>query len=317
MNGHNFTETALNAAYYGLEETPATFAAFQQKLGANLQQAFDDRDSEVNVWGMNESIITSNRQYRLIYKTKSRDGSLWCTEDTDDVVIAPTLIDGVLVNQKNLLEAPFPRFARSQKFFVSNAGECIYTKPNGMLGFALFDAAGNRQNFAPTNIVQDTASASVGLNGTIQNARSCYRCHAGGFIPVKDSIGPHIAANTSFNAVDKQLGRIFFKSAQTGNAIFREENEAYSRAMRQISVNETEDPINALVDKLRLEQDARQVAGMLGITEDELKNGLASSSTASAILGRLLQPNGKVNFQQLVQGLPILIEEMNLFEDDI
>lgn len=317
MNGHNFAETALNAVYYGLTEVPDTFAAFQQRIGANFQQAFDNRDSDVNVWGMNESVITSNRQHRLIYRTSSRDGSLWCTEDTDDQVIAPVQIDGQLVNQKNLLEAPFPRFARSAKAFVSNAGECIYTLPNGMLGFALFDVAGRRQNFAPTNIVQDTASASRGLSGTIQNARSCYRCHASGFIPVRDSIGEHIASSASFNANDKQLGRIFFRSPAVGDAMFKTDNNRYEKALRDLNVDDREDAINELVDKLRLEQDARQVAGMLGITEDELLGGLASSAAASATLGSLLRPNGKVNFQQLVAGLPVLIEEMKLFEDDI
>lgn len=317
MNGHNFAETALNNVYYGLTEVPDSFAAFQQKIGANFQQAFDDRDSDVNAWGMNESVITSNRQHRLMIRTSSRDGSLWCTEDTDDQVIAPVLIDGQLVNQKNLLEAPFPSFARSAKAFTFNAGECIFTLPNGMLGFALFDAAGRRQNFAPTNIVQDTASASRGLSGTIQNARSCTRCHAGGFIPVRDSIGAHIASSASFNANDKQLGRIFFKSAAIGDAMFKSDNSRFEKALRDINVDDREDPVNELVDKLRLEQDARQVAGMLGITEDELLGGLASSAAASATLGGLLRPNGKVNFQQLVAGLPVLIEEMKLFEDDI
>jgi hypothetical protein len=316
MNGHNFAEVALNNVYYDLVGVPTSFAAFQQQIGANIQADFDERDPAVNVWGMNESVITANRQFRLIYRTESRDGSLWCTEDTDDQVIAPVQIDGQLVNQKNLLEAPFPNFARSAKAFVFNAGECIFTLPNGMLGFALFDAAGRRQNFAPTNIVQDTAAASVGLSGTIQNARSCSRCHADGIVPIKDSIGSHIASSASFNANDKQLGRIFFRSDAVGSAMIKEENSRFQRALRDLSIS-GDDPVNGLVDKLRLEQDARQVAGMLGITEDELLGGLASSAASSATLGALLRPNGKVNFQQLVAGLPILIAEMKLFEDDI
>jgi len=317
INGHNFAETALVKAYYGLTETPATFAEFQVQIGANIQQDFDNRDPEVILFGMNESVITTNRQFRLIHRSPSLDGFLWCTNDTNDVAVPPINVDGQLINTKNLLEAPFPIFARSQKTFTQDAGECIYTRRNGMLGYALFDAAGNRQDAAPTNIVQDTASASRGLSGTI-NTRSCFRCHATGFVPIKDSIGNHIAANTSFNALDKQLGRIFFKSADIGAAAFEEENEDFAAAQEDLNIsNPTEDPVNELTDKLRLEQDAKQVAGLLGITEDELKTGLRASTNASAILGSLLQPNGKVNFQALKDGLPVLIVEMNLFKDDI
>jgi len=87
--------------------------------------------------------------------------------------------------------------------------------------------------------------------------------------------------------------------------------------MQNIGINDpSEDPVNAIVDKLRLEQDAKQVAATLGISEDELLVGLRSSTGATSIMGALLQPNGKVNFQQLVDGLPILIVDMNLFKDD-
>lgn len=317
INGHVFAETALIKAYYGLQEVPESFIALQQQLGVDLQKSFDVRDPELIVYGMNESVITSNRQFRMVIRADGRFGPLWCTEDINDVQVAPVAIDGQLINQKNLLEAPFPKEARSKKAYVDDAGECIFVKPNKMLGFALFNSAGLRQDFAPTNIVQDTASASRGLSGTIQNSRSCYRCHASGFIPVKDSIGPHIASNTSFNALDKQLGRLFFRSAAVGQAFFKDDNDRFQKAQLDLGIaNPTEDPINNLTDKLRLEQDAKQVAGLLGITEDELKIGLQSSTNASAILGSLLQPTGKVNFQALIDGLPVLIVEMNLFKDD-
>jgi hypothetical protein len=318
INGSVFAETALVKAYYGLEEVPNSLFALQIKLGINIQDDFDNRDSDLILFGMNESVIAANRQFRLITRAKGTFGALWCTSDTNDQQIAPINVNGQLINQKNLLEAPFPRETRSLKAAIGDAGECIYVRPNGMLGYALFNAAGVRQDFAPTNIVQDTASASRGLSSTITNARSCFRCHATGFIPIKDSLGQHIATNTSFNAADKQLGRIFFKSAGVGSAFFKKDNQDYSDALDKLKVSDpTEDAVNGLTDKIRLEQDARQVAGLLGITEEELKVGLRSSTNASAILGALLQPSGKVNSQALIDGLPILIQEMNLFKDDI
>lgn len=319
INGHNFTETALTTAYYGLTEIPNTFDVFRQSIGVNAQKQFDERDPDLLLMGMNESLIASNRQFRQIIRLSGTFGPLWCTGDTNDVNIAPVNIDGVLVNQKNLPEAPFPLEARSNKIYVDNAGECMFIKPNGMIGYALFEAGNNglRQNVAPTNIVQDTASAGRGLSGTIENARACFRCHASGFIPIKDTVGSQIAASPNFNAKDKSLARLFFKTPAAGAEFFREDNEAYARTLERLNVdNITEDAVNNLTDKLRLEQDAKQVSALLGITEEELKTGLRSSLGASAIIGNLLQPGGKVNLQALIDGLPILIQDMNLFQDD-
>jgi hypothetical protein len=316
--GNNFAEVALVKAYYTLEATPATIAAFEQKIGANVQADFDDRDEEMILIGMNESVIAANRQFRLIRRVDAFDGPLWCTFDTNDVNIAPININGQLVNQKNLLEAPFPKEARSNKQFVNDAGECIYTKPNGMLGFAIFNAVGAREDFAATNIVQDTGSAGRGLSGTIQNARSCFRCHATGMIPARDTLAQLIQESTGFNAADKSKARLFFKGPDAGLAFIRGDNADFSRTMAQIGINDTsDDPINRNIDRLRLEQNAKQVAGTLGISEQELLIGLRSSTGASSIIGALSQPSGTVNLQQLIDGLPILIADMNLFQDDI
>lgn len=319
INGHNFTEISLTAAYYGLTDVPNTFDVFRQKLGINAQRDFDERDSGLLLMGMNESLIATNRQYRQIIRLEGTFGPLWCTGDINDVNIQPVVIDGILVNQKNLTEAPFPLEARSKKVYVDNAGECIFVKPNGMLGFALFQAGnqGLAQDVAPTNIVQDTASASKGLSGQIQNARACFRCHATGFIPIKDTLGAQIAGNVNMNSSDKSLARLFFKTPAIGATFFKADNAAYARALESIDVgNVTEDAVNGLTDILRLEQDAGQVAALLGITEEELKIGLRASSGASAIIGNLLQEGGKVNKQALIDGLPVLIADMNLFRDD-
>ena len=317
MHANNMAEVSLVKAYYTLEKTPATQAAFELKIGVNAQKDFDERDQDLALIGMNESVITSNRQFRLIRRLQGFDGPSWCTFDTNAENIAPININGQLVNQKNLLEAPFPLEARSNKQFINNAGECIYTKPNGMLGFAIFNAGGGREDFAAADIVQDTGSAGRGLSGTIQNARSCFRCHAGGYIPARDSLAKLIQESTGFNAADKQKARLFFKGPDAGLALIRNDSLAYAKVMQNVGINDvSEDPVNTIVDRLRLEQDAKQVSSTLGISEEQLLIGLRSSTGASSIMGQLLQPSGTVNLQQLIDGLPILINDMNLFQDD-
>lgn len=60
--------------------------------------------------------------------------------------------------------------------FKSRAEEHIFQRPNGMLGYALFDAAGKLQNSVPDNIARDGTVATP-YTAKLQPAISCIRCH--------------------------------------------------------------------------------------------------------------------------------------------
>jgi hypothetical protein len=68
--------------------------------------------------------------------------------------------------------------------FDFDGGEIIFNLPNGMQGYMLTDAAGNRLNEGPINIVQDESQKDF----LVRNGVSCMGCHSAGMIKVQDDI---------------------------------------------------------------------------------------------------------------------------------
>jgi hypothetical protein len=60
--------------------------------------------------------------------------------------------------------------------FQNDAGEVIFTMPNGMQGYMLVNAAGQKIAAADTAIVRDIRRP----NAVVQNGISCFGCHANG-----------------------------------------------------------------------------------------------------------------------------------------
>ena len=108
---------------------------------------------------------------------------------------------------------PFPNQA-----FEHAGGEIIFNLPNGMQGYLLVDAKGNRIDAGPTDIVGDddkTAGTSAVVNGL-----SCLACHRTGMQPFKDSIRGGLAvAGEARNKVD----RLFPTKAAMDKLVARDE----------------------------------------------------------------------------------------------
>jgi hypothetical protein len=237
--------------------------------------------------------------------TECRDGTMSKTYDT--------VLEDVTSAGRNLSINPFPPEARTNNTFQEDASEYIYTLPNGLYGFALF-AGGLREDFAPTNIVVDNVRANI--DPTIRNARSCSSCHSIGFLEVDDFVADHVRGNPNFSADEIQKAQAYFGRNQAMKASIRQANQGFARALRNINVPVANDPINTLTDRIRQEMTARQVAGMFFMTEREFLDKLPGSPDGVLAVGQLLN-GGTINFQDLIQVAPILIEDLNLFQEDL
>lgn len=137
--------------------------AFHASLGADPKQAAALRsDERLAQWFSH--VTGKPRAIEFFYATNSRPSLgpslLTITRDYFD---GP--IDGRRHVLKNLLSYQF------------DGSEQIGSLPNGMLAFALFDAAGGLVDVAPQNLVTDrTVPAPHTAN--LQPAISCIRCHA-------------------------------------------------------------------------------------------------------------------------------------------
>ena len=77
----------------------------------------------------------------------------------------------------DLLANPLGPADRDQQNFVHTfehaGGEVIFTLPNGLQGYMVVDAVGNRLDEAPLNIVRDPRRR----DGVVENGISCFGCH--------------------------------------------------------------------------------------------------------------------------------------------
>lgn len=219
------------------------------------------------------------------------------------------------INTKNLFQVPLLAETGGQENFTHDASEVIYTLPNGLQGYALFDAKGARQNEAPITVVADNKSPVTPI---IINAISCTRCHSAGLISMQDQILDHVNANAAqFNPVsDVQLVQQLYHNSASNQAIFAADRKTFARAMNTIGVDAQDaDPITQVTDQLQLNWDAQRAAAFLFLTKEEFAQALNTSPTAKNQIGQLLT-GGTVTFQQFTLVIQQLIKDAALFQDE-
>lgn len=290
-----------SAIYYRLTDAPDNFNLLMLQLG--VAYSADLANLDALLVGFNGSpLSTSNR---LMSRHDSRDGYAWTTYDTGRLDAA----------EKNLFEFPLLVQTLGIRIFQFVAGETIYTLPNGLQGYYLSDAAGVRQDVAPVDVVRDFLSP---VSSEIRNAVSCHRCHSGGLITTRDQIRDHVVANAAqFDPDDVEKVRALFKPAASLAANFSSDNQRFATALRRIGVNPSEpDPMSKASDEYLLDWDVERVATFLLLDTATFKELLNQSATGKAQVGQLLT-GGKITYDQFVAVLPVLIDDLRLFQDPV
>jgi hypothetical protein len=203
----------------------------------------------------------------------------------------------------------------SQANYTQDASETIWQLPNGLQGYALWDGAGNRVDFADPNVVIDTQTP-LG-NKVINNANSCSRCHNQGLIPLVDEVRAHVNANAAqFIANDVQLVNAVYKTPPANVALFKVDNKQYTKALAALSVDEGADPMNVVTDRFLQNWTLNQAAAFLFLTPDEFTEAVNASPVAKQAIGTLLT-GGTVTFVQFTGVLQQLIADARLFQDPL
>lgn len=303
FDNFGFISQAKANVYYELADVPPRLGDLLRKLGVNAQAQF--RDFSAQFLGTSNSEISLQKN-RLIVRFEGREGYVWVTFDPID-------LDGV--PERNLFEFPLLNGTGGVALFDFAASEIIWLLPNGLQGYALYDAAGAIQAAAPLNVVADTRSP---LDPEIENAMDCYRCHNAGIIPMQDDIRNHVLTNASnFDIVDVELVGELYKPAAANNAAFNQDNNDYRRGLEGVGqASGTRDPVTSTDDSFRLNWNAREVASFLLLPEDEFLNLLRRSQAGTAQVGQLLT-GGEITFDQFVQVLPQLKIDLRLFQEPL
>jgi hypothetical protein len=168
-----FLDTATQAPLYDLLiNLPATLNALATQLGVNIADDINhpglaEPDNLVRFAVARSGVSLHNRMAERHLGTAGQ--YLWVSYDfktgigKEDVFANP--LGPVGVDKQGFVHT-----------FQNNAGEVIYTLPNGMQGYMLVDAAGRSISVADTAIVRDIRRP----NGAVTNGISCFGCHASG-----------------------------------------------------------------------------------------------------------------------------------------
>lgn len=196
-------ETATQAPLYDLLiNLPASVNALATQLGVNIADDINhpglaEPDNLVRFAVNRSGVSLHNRMAERHLGTAGQ--YLWISYDFKNGVGVQDVFANPLgpkaVDQQNFVHT-----------FSNDAGEVIFTMPNGMQGYMLVNAAGQKVAVADTAIVRDIRRP----NGVVANGISCFGCHApGGMIrpsstdQMQSYIQTHIAdfSNREFNEI--------------------------------------------------------------------------------------------------------------------
>jgi hypothetical protein len=289
--------TNLAPIYYFLLGIPSDFDDFLALdfIEVDLQQQY--RDLEPRLIGFNGSPISIQKN-RLLARYESEEGYLWVTYDVFSLENVGSNLFG-----NPLLEV-------GAKIFNFDASEVIFTLPNGLQGYALYEADGGRADFAPTDLVFDTESP---LDPQIDNALDCHRCHKAGLLPATDQIKDAVRANpTQFDINDVQL--VEFLYTENAAALFQKDNGTYKKALESVGTDPARDDINGMVDHFRSDYGLAKLAAFLFVSERQLKACIEQSAVLQAQIGQLTS-DGTISLEQLENSFQDILKECGFNEE--
>lgn len=290
--------------YYALLNIGATEADLLKAIKVDLNGQLAALQTPLFIGGNKSPIaLLKNRLLVRVVGGVNNASYFWQTWDINQIVS----------NDKNLFQFPLLAQTGGKENFNFDASEVIYSLPNGLQAYALFDKAGNRLDAADIAIVTDNRSP---ITPIISTAISCHRCHSMGLIPMVDEIRDHVVANAAqFDANDVQIVKTVYHGASANNAIFTADQKTFSKATAQIGLPlKDDDPINRATDILLKDWPEARAASFLFLTLPQFEQAVNESPTAKAQIGQLLT-GGTVTFQQFVAVLPQLIKDARLFQD--
>jgi mono/diheme cytochrome c family protein len=155
--------------YEFLIAQPATLDALAATLGVNINNDINhpglvEPDNLVRIGFRRSGVALHNR---MIERHLGRQGQyLWISYDFN----ADVGTSDVLANPLG------PKLRDKQRFvhdFENAGGEVIYSLPNGLQGYMVVNAVGDRLDAVPINIARDPHRRDA----VVRNGLSCYGCH--------------------------------------------------------------------------------------------------------------------------------------------
>jgi hypothetical protein len=165
--------------------------------------------------------------------------------------------------------------------FQEDSIEAVFSLPNGLNGYVIFDGAGVRQT--ETNVVSDPTQP----DGRVRNSVSCSQCHAAGLNAITDEVRAYVEANAvRFDADTFGEVQDSFPVQSELDATLQEDRAIYLAALSRAGVDATAvDPVDTVYVRFDGDVTLGVAAGDLGVRADDLSRelGLLSSQVDSTL----------------------------------
>lgn len=276
--------------YHDVLRIPESLAILEEKV--NVASLTNFRQERVTRSGFANSGVSSNN--RVIERHDSSYGAYWRSYDFNG--------NGL---RKNIFAKPLGPGSGAEDFaFAHDGGEIIFDLPNGLHGYMLTNAFGERLERAPTEIVRDPKQS----DGAVVNGISCMSCHARGLIPKADEVREVVSRSRSFPPADAETILVIYPPQERLKLLLREDNERFAAAVKATgTARGRTDPVYALARQFEDELDLTLAAAESGVRPDEFKNLMARSPSLGQAMGPLLV-GGRVKRDAFVAAFALIAE---------
>lgn len=280
--------------YHDVLQLPTTVAELEAQLRVSV--AKNIQEEKVSRAGFNNSGVSQNN--RLIERHASGYGAYWKSYDFASNA-----------GRQNLFAHPIGPGDRSDDF-QHDGGEIIFNLPNGLQGYFLTDAEGQRIDKGPTSIVSDKNQPDK----AVVNGVSCMTCHAEGIIAKTDQVRDHVLSNpNAFNKSTADTILQLYPRKQKFDAFLRDDAERFARAVEKTGAHLSKtEPIAALAMRFTDVLDLSLVAAESCVKVEDLVKGLKRSDELARVLGPVNTPGGTVQRGVFVAAFPSIVREFSL-----
>ena len=265
-----FLATAsLPPLYHDILDLPETERELEQQLEVNVKRNIENAPG-VRVWraGFNDSGVSTNN--RVVERHTSRYGAYWKSYDFAGSV-----------GTQNIFTHPLT--------FRHDGGEVVFNLPNGLQGYYISDASGNRIDEAPTNIVSNPAAR----NPAVRNGLSCIGCHTEGMKTFEDEVRAVVLRQP--NTVAKAHALRLYVKQSVIDALVAEDTERYREALETTGgVFGGIEPVHRFYEAFQGPVDATHAAAAVGLETEAFRQQILDKQRLRELrFGRTLGRRGR------------------------
>jgi mono/diheme cytochrome c family protein len=274
VRGDWFAATAMTPPlYHSLLGLPARFANLQRILNT-------DRDANIKAGLSRRAAIaesTITRAGRIAERHPTKEGSLWISYDFAGSE-----------GRQNVTTHPLGPAAPpgNRAAFKHDLARALFTMPNGFIGFALNDPAGDRLDRSPAQIDRDLVGWAAGSG----NGLACAGCHIKGPLNVRDEV--RATVETPEKPGDKPVPKdlreavlALYPTEADFQSLVDDDHQRHRKAMRNAGLNPDltvhgMEPMTALARQYQKDASIGAMSAETGLSVDDLLQRFADAPEA-------------------------------------